>query len=268
MQRMKGPATTKHHLIKAIAGLALVLTHFLSINAQDARLVAKQVFPSIVMLDMQDAARKPLRFGSGFFVRPDVVATNFHVIENASFGTVKIAGAAETYVIEGTIGIDATHDLALLKVGSPAQPVLPLADINLIEVGEEIFAFGNPKRLEGTISPGIISGMSLREMGSENLIQISAPISPGSSGGPVVNRNGEVVGVAVSSFTSGQNLNFAVPSSLLAALMASTTTVLRLAASTTISAPAAVNAPGQNKTRAVSAESSLKGPARKSIQRL
>jgi S1-C subfamily serine protease len=256
-KRMNAVVTLMSPAFRLVLGLAVISTYFISVNAQDARSVAKQVFPSVVMLDMQDASHRPLRFGSGFFVRPNVIATNYHVIENAAYGVAKVAGETQTYAIEGTIGIDKANDLVLLKLVDADRPALTLADIGKIEVGEEIFAFGNPKRLEGTISPGIISGLSLREMAGENLIQISAPISTGSSGGPVVNRNGEVIGVAVSSLTGGQNLNFAVPSSLLAKLMAGATGVSRL----TPSVSAAADSPGakppvQNRTRDLPAKSS------------
>ena len=265
---MNALVTLMPRLLKLLIALAVISNCFVSVFAQDARLVAKQVFPSVVMLDMQDAERSPLRFGSGFFVGPNIIATNYHVIENASYGVAKVAGETQTYVIEGTIAIDKTHDLALLKLVDADRPSLKLADIGKIEVGEEIFAFGNPKRLEGTISPGIVSGLSLREMGGENLIQISAPISTGSSGGPVVNRNAEVIGVAVSSLTSGQNLNFAVPSSLLAKLMGGATGVSRLtpSASTGSNSPGAKTA-APNRTRGLPAKSAIEVP-RKSTTRL
>jgi S1-C subfamily serine protease len=188
--------------------------------AQDARLIAKNTFPSVVMLEMRDDKNRPISLGSGFFVRPDVVVTNYHVIEGASDGFAKIVGETSIYHIEGVVGIDKTKDLALLKLKGVIGKPLILADISKIEVGQEVFAFGNPKGLEGTISTGIISGSNFRKVGSENLIQITAPISPGSSGGPVVNRKGEVIGVAVASLKDGQNLNFAVPSSYLAILLA------------------------------------------------
>ena len=265
---MNALITRMPRLLKLVVGLSIISTHFLTVNAQDARLVAKQVFPSVVMLDMQDAARHPLRFGSGFFVRPNFVATNYHVIENSAYGTARVAGETQTYVIEGTIAIDKANDLALLKLEDADRPALALADESKIEVGEEVFAFGNPKRLEGTISPGIVSGLSLRMMGGENLIQISAPISSGSSGGPVVNRNAEVIGVAVSSLTSGQNLNFAVPSSLVAKLMSDATGVSRLApaASTSSDLPASKTA-APNRTRGVAAGSSIE-PDHREIRRL
>lgn len=77
------------------------------------------------------------------------------------------------------------------------------------ELGQRIFAIGNPKGLSGTISEGIISGIRVLE--NNDLYQITAPISPGSSGGPVLNTSGDVIGVSVASLTSGQNLNFAIP---------------------------------------------------------
>lgn len=189
-------------------------------SAQDARLIARNIFPSVVMLEMQDSNGRPITLGSGFFVRSDIVATNFHVIEGSKYGFAKVVGETSTYRIEGTVGLDKSRDLALLKLAGAKGKPLVLADLSQIEVGQEIFALGNPRGLEGTISPGIISGLNLREVGNENLLQITAPISAGSSGGPVVNRNGEVIGVAVASLEKGQNLNFAVPSSYLAILLA------------------------------------------------
>jgi hypothetical protein len=169
---------------------------------------------------MRDSNNRAISLGSGFFVRPDVVATNYHVIEGAVDGFAKVLGNSSIYHIESVVGVDQANDLALLKLKGVTGKPLTLADISKIEVGEEIFALGNPKGLEGTISPGIISGSSLRRAGNESLIQITAPISPGSSGGPVVNKRGEVIGIAVASLKDGQNLNFAVPSSYLALLLA------------------------------------------------
>ena len=190
------------------------------VNGQDARVIAKTIFPSVVMLEMRDQQNRPISLGSGFFVRSDVVVTNYHVIEGATDGFAKIVGKTTIYHIEGVLGIDKAKDLALLKLTGVNGKPLSLADVSKIEVGQEVFALGNPKGLEGTISPGIISGSSLRQIENENLIQITAPISPGSSGGPVVNRQGEVIGVAVASLKEGQILNFVVPASYLAILLA------------------------------------------------
>ncbi len=207
----------------------IILINFtVSVKAQDARLIAKNALPSILMLEMQDANNRAISLGSGFFVRPDVVATNYHVIKGAVDGFAKVVGNPSIYRIEGVVGVDQANDLALIKIKGVIGKPLILADISKIEVGEEVFALGNPKGLEGTISPGIISGSSLRKINKESLIQITAPISPGSSGGPVVNRKGQVIGVAVASLKDGQNLNFAVPSSYLALLIANAKSVVSL----------------------------------------
>ena len=126
------------------------------------------------------------------------------------------------YRIMGVVAVDTQHDLVLLQLSQVRAVPLKLGDVSQLETGEAIYALGNPEGLEGTISPGIVSGIRLRQIGgSENLMQITAPISHGSSGGPVVNVRGEVIGVAVSQLRDGQNLNFAVPAPYLALLMAS-----------------------------------------------
>ena len=221
-----------NHFLQTVLLLWLFFMSYSIGLAQDARLIAKNIFPSVVMLEMRDDKNRPIALGSGFFVRPDVVVTNYHVIEGASDGFAKIVGETSIYHIEGVVGIDKAKDLALLKLTGVSGKPLILADISKIEVGQEVFALGNPKGLEGTISPGIISGSSLRQVENENLIQITAPISPGSSGGPVVNKRGEVIGVAVASLKDGQNLNFAVPSSYLALLLANSKSAVSLSSVT------------------------------------
>jgi len=167
---------------------------------------------------MEDAHGQPLSLGSGFFVRDREIASNLHVVEGAARGYAKLVGQKAKYDVEGTIAIDAERDLVLLKISSARTAPLPLGNSDSIEVGEAIYAVGNPQGLEGTFSQGIIS--SIREVGSDKLLQITAPISPGSSGGPVLNGKGEVIGVSVATFKGGQNLNFAIPSNYLKSLIA------------------------------------------------
>lgn len=217
-----------HHFLRALLLLSLFFSNYSKGFAQDARLIAKRVFPSVVMLDMRDDKNRPISLGSGFFVRPDVIVTNHHVIKGAANGFAKIVGKTTIFHIEGVVGIDKVNDLALLKLTGVSGKPLILADISKIEVGQEVFAFGSPKGLEGTVSPGIISGNSFREIENGNLIQITAPISSGSSGGPVVDKKGEVIGVAVASLKDGQNLNFAIPSSYLALLLADVKSIVPL----------------------------------------
>ncbi len=185
--------------------------------SQTAMNVAKKAFPSVVMIVMNDANGQPNTIGSGFFVADGIVASNFHVVEGASGGFVKIIGDKAKYDIEGVVGLDEFHDLVLLQVNAASAVPLTLGDSKTLVIGEEVFAVGNPEGLEGTFSQGIIS--SIRELEGGSLVQLTAPISPGSSGGPVLNDKAEVVGVTVATYKGGQNLNFAIPSQYLKDLL-------------------------------------------------
>ena len=120
------------------------------------------------------------------------------------------------YKIEGYVAVDKSVDLILLKVSGLNRTALKIAT-GSVSPGQEIYVIGSPKGLPASISDGIISG--LRDFEGYNLIQITAPISPGSSGGPVLNSNGEIIGVSVGQFKDGQNLNFAIPKSNLELLI-------------------------------------------------
>lgn len=195
-----------------IISICVAAFSVLTTVGQTASLIANNAFPSVVMIQTKDKSGAVKSFGSGFFVRPNIVATNYHVIRGVSAASLKQVGNSKTYSVDGIVGIDKTNDLALLSIRALTGKPLPLVtDLTKIDIGDDIFALGSPKGLEGTISPGIISSKGLRRIGQENLIQISAPISRGSSGGPVVNKLGQVIGVASASLESGQNLNFAVP---------------------------------------------------------
>lgn len=190
-------------------------------HGQNVPELAQRTFPSVVMIVTSDANGQPLALGSGFVVGDGAIATNMHVIEGASAARVKVIGRPRTYAVDGIVGTDATADLALLKVTGLDAPPLQLGDSKEAAVGNQVFAVGNPEGLEGTFSGGIVSG--IRTIGADELLQITAPISPGSSGGPVIDSAGRVLGIAVATFKEGQNLNFAVPVSYLKALMARST---------------------------------------------
>jgi Trypsin-like peptidase domain len=200
-----------------VAALGLV---FVAKAAENARQIASATFPSVVLLVMEDERGQPVALGSGFFVKENVIASNFHVIEGASRGYAKLVGQKTKYDITGVVGLDAEHDLVLLAVEDTNAPALKLGDGTKVAVGDTVFAVGNPQGLEGTFSQGIVSG--IRQFDTNSLLQITAPISPGSSGGPVVDADGKVIGVAVATFKSGQNLNFAIPAKHLGDLMQKT----------------------------------------------
>jgi S1-C subfamily serine protease len=188
---------------------------------QSARDIARNAFKSVVLLEMNDSNGQPLSLGSGFFVSSGIIATNAHVIEGASSGTAKLVGDSHTLQILGTIAVDRHADLALLKVDSHAPPLTLGPNTNPI-VGDNVYVVGNPLGLEGTFSNGIISGV--RHIDADSVLQMTAPISPGSSGGPVMDNSGAVIGIAVATFRDGQNLNLAVPVSALSQLLASALT--------------------------------------------
>lgn len=177
-------------------------------QAQNTQQIAEQAFQSTVLLVVEGQYSESL--GSGFFVRDSQVVTNFHVVDGAVEGYAKLVGQEARYPIKGVTATDPSHDLAVLKVDIPDAETMTLADKGTVQVGEPVYAVGNPKGLEGTFSEGIVS--SIRQVDRGRLLQITAPISSGSSGGPVLNADGAVVGVSVGAMKEGQNLNFAIPS--------------------------------------------------------
>lgn len=207
----------KRRLPRLLCSALLLLFGASSALAQTAQEIAQKAFRSTVLLVMEDANGQPLSLGSGFFVRAGEIASNLHVVEGAARGYVKLVGEKTKYDIEGITAVDPERDLVVLKISGGRSQALPLGNSDAVQVGESVFAVGNPQGLEGTFSQGIVS--SIREVGADKLLQITAPISPGSSGGPVLNGKGEVIGVSVATFRGGQNLNFAIPSSYLKTLL-------------------------------------------------
>jgi S1-C subfamily serine protease len=180
-----------------------------------ARQIAQRTGPSVVLLVTTDEGGNPIALGSGFFIQSNVIATANHVIKDAPQIYAKIAGRRARHKISFVGSSDEKNDLALLRIDDVKGQPLKLGNLSRLRVGDEIYVMGNPEGLEGTFSLGNISAIRNRE----GLIQITAPISHGSSGGPVLDERGEVIGVATAMFTEGQNLNFAVPVSKLAALL-------------------------------------------------
>ena len=181
------------------------------------REIAEKILPSTVLLVMRDANSEPLALGTGFIVGDGKVVSNFHVIEGASAGVAKLVGKKGNVEILVVLAKNEEMDLVLLSVpGIRGDPVI-LTPPNTVAIGDPVYACGNPIGLEGAFSSGIVSGY--REVGSNRLLQITSPISPGSSGGPVANQYGAVVGVTVATYRGGQNLNLAIPANLVKDLL-------------------------------------------------
>lgn len=173
----------KRTLISLISLALLLFFGTAGASAQTAQEIARKAFGSTVLIVMEDANGQPLSLGSGFFVRDGEVASNLHVVEGAARGYAKILGQKAKHDIEGITAVDHERDLVVLKISGARAGALALGNSESVQVGETIYAVGNPQGLEGTFSQGIVS--SIREAGTDKLLQITAPISPGSSGGEV-----------------------------------------------------------------------------------
>ena len=200
--------------------LAVSLFSFQQSHAQESLPdLVKRVKPAVVAIATYDADGEPVMTGSGFFVRPGEVVTNLHVIRGAKRCEVKtLDGKGKVFPVAGTLAIDEEGDLALLSVNMPRERprASELAEA-LPDEGETIFVIGNPLKLEGSVTDGIVS--AVREVPNVGkIIQITAPISHGNSGSPVFNLKGQVIGVVTVKVTNGQNINLAIGVARLAGL--------------------------------------------------
>ena len=189
----------------------LILTAHVVCSQDNLPELVRQVKPAVVAIATYDASGDALMTGSGFFLRPGQVVTNLHVIRGAVRAEIKtLDGKGKIYPVAGVVALDEEGDLALLSIDQPADRARSsqLAVV-LPDEGEKIFVIGNPLKLEGSVSDGIVS--AVREVPNVgHIIQITAPISHGNSGSPVFNMHGEVVGVVTVKVTNGQNINLAM----------------------------------------------------------
>lgn len=180
---------------------------------EDLKSLARRSSGSVVLLEVTAGGRGQ-GTGTGFFIDDETLVTNHHVIRGARRVQVSFDDGRKVPITE-VLAEDAGLDLAVLRLPNASAPSLPLYRGDRVEPGEEVVVLGNPEGLSGTLSTGIVSAWRENTealgLGPRPVLQITAPISPGSSGSPVMNRRGEVLGVAVAVHRSGQNLNFAVP---------------------------------------------------------
>lgn len=220
--RMQLRSIIKSVAIAAIFSLCFASDGFLTAQVSKRSLspgqIAQRSFPSVVVLITEDLSGQQTALGSGFFVANDMVATNYHVIKGAARIWARRIDQRGQLSVAELVGSDEENDISILRlVGGSGRPLM-LARGPQVGIGDEVFVIGNPEGLEGTFSQGIVSAIRGRQY-----IQITAPISHGSSGGPVLNRYAEVIGIALGTFENGQNLNFAVPVGYLSRLVAQTT---------------------------------------------
>lgn len=166
----------------------------------------------------QPSKREVEVFGSGFIISKEGhILTNYHVVNNVKDLKIKLMDGSE---YEGKVlGVDQDLDVAVIKINAPGKilPVVKLGDSDSIEIGDIIFAIGNPFGLDGTFTQGIVSAKGRTSLGInqfENFIQIDAAINPGNSGGPLLNIKGEVIGINDAIYSQTGNyagVGFAIP---------------------------------------------------------
>jgi len=165
------------------------------------------VASSIVVLTIQSALGGGL--GSGFIVSSDgVIVTNFHVVASAENVDVKLKNG-KSYPVTGIVDYDPIKDICVLKIDARNLNVMPLGSSDNLIQGQKVLVIGAPLGLEYSVSDGLLSGQ--REYFGREVMQFTAPISPGNSGGPLLNMQGKVIGITTFTNVGGQNLNFAVP---------------------------------------------------------
>jgi hypothetical protein len=199
--------------------------------------IASKYSDAVVVLENYNDQGQKSSQGSGFVFSSDgQVLTNYHVVRGAS----RMAARMHNQTIrdvEYVVGLDIDHDIAVLKIAGDGLPSVNLGNSSAVKAGDHVTVLGAPLGLESTLSDGIIS--AVRESGAFRLFQTSAPISHGSSGGPIFDDYGNVVGLAVAILEAGENLNFAVPIDSAKTLIASErqTSFAELLSMTTVRQP-------------------------------
>jgi hypothetical protein len=180
--------------------------------------IYKMAGPSVVLIETYGDDGKVSGSGSGFLVSADGrILTNFHVIAHTKRATVRLANQ-DAYDAVHVLGVDKRRDIALLMIDAANLSYLRLGRSESAQIGDRLFTLGTPLGfLQNTLSEGLLSGV--RQMDGFKLFQLSAPISPGSSGSPVFNAQGEVIGIVKATIEEGQNLNFAIPIDYTAGMM-------------------------------------------------
>ncbi|MBQ4544846.1 MAG: trypsin-like peptidase domain-containing protein [Oscillospiraceae bacterium] len=170
--------------------------------------------PAVFYIEVYDKNGQATGTGSGFFINSDGTAvTNYHVIDGAYSALIKCADTGRVHKVLGVYDYSEKNDWAVLKIEGDNFPYLEIDESEVIG-GSTVYAIGSPKGLDNTISNGLISNTN-RVLGGVSFIQISVPISHGSSGGALINKLGKVIGITSAGFDDGQNLNLALPISVI-----------------------------------------------------
>lgn len=176
----------------------------------DSAEITKRVAPAVVLIKGTTDAGEIL--GTGFIISSDgKIATNLHVVETLKSGGVQLA-SGDKFDSFSILVFDSRKDIAIIKIPGFDLPTVALGNSNSVQVGEPVLAVGSPLGLQGTVTTGVVS--SLRDDpagGGFKVLQTDASVNPGNSGGPLVNRQAQVIGIVTFKIRGGENLNFAIP---------------------------------------------------------
>lgn len=217
----KGKGQFMRHIMRISLGAILTCAAISHASAEtDLEELVKKTRPSVVLIETFDNNGKPLCLGTGFFINNNGhIISNYHVLKGAYAAKIKTFYGVERPI---THIVDQNKSNDLIKVITEGDP-LSFLEISKErpQIGEKVYVIGHPEGLTGTVSDGIIS--SFRKMPGFNcdMLQLTAPISPGSSGGPVINMRGQVIGVVTAQYKEGQNLNFAIDINAVSSLLKS-----------------------------------------------
>ncbi len=166
----------------------------------------EKVAPSIVMIGTFNAQKQLAGLGSGVVIGPAQVVTNCHVLRKATSIYIKSGNATYKAILRHP---DPERDLCQLEVTDLQSPAVEIGSIKDIRIGQKVYALGNPRGLERTLSDGLVS--ALRGENDDQMIQTTAPLSPGSSGGGLFDARGRLVGITSRGRRDGGNIGFAIP---------------------------------------------------------
>lgn len=210
-RELRPPEETRPAVVAAPAPAELV--------AKSAEALFTELAPSTARIVAYDVSGRAVGLGSGVVIGTGSVITNCHVATAGGSLTVKVGAEQFSASVEVA---DEEYDLCRLSVMGLTAPAVVIGSAESLKTGQKVYAIGSPQGLELTISDGIVSGM--RNLPQGRVIQTTAPISPGSSGGPLFDAFGRLVGIMTFQHRTGQNLNFAVPADWIANIRARSAT--------------------------------------------
>ncbi len=180
---------------------------------------AEQIYhncsPAVFYVEVYDKWGDAFASGSGFFINDTGTAvTNYHVIEDAVSAKITLSDTQQVYDVVGVYDFNKQEDWAVIRVAITKSAYLEIGDASSITGGSTVFAIGSPLGLQNTITQGIVSN-SNRVVDGINFIQTSAALSSGSSGGALINKYGQVIGITSAKFSQGENLGLALPMSII-----------------------------------------------------